>query len=178
MVAVETYAGETAMKERAQQALRCAWALAIALCVGGCHQVGHLQAGPMWSLSPETSGRDGLELNTHAAIDPESGSSGVGVDGGLRMKYSNRLRHAGVSVGLAAHPARGESGLLVRAGFNIFQFESVDDQFAFGMFSPSIAAGASFEGYTLTVGMDYIVRFSAVPNEGFVSIKLGLLTMR
>lgn len=139
------------------------------------------QAGVFTSLA-DRPGRTGTMLSGYLSggDDPEWG---LGL--GTRLKFARNLQHVGLSVDAQLH-GYNETGFVpgIRAGINFFQFENVDQSFAYGMFTPYAEGGFYIELdegsklYLTIVGMaEYTVRFTSQADDFHWGAMLGLATL-
>jgi hypothetical protein len=156
----------------------------MALLASGCNMFGQAQAG---YLAP-TSTREGhTGVAVDLRIDSHTGGEtlGFGGGGGFRTKFAPDLFQISVAEELfaVAFPHARVSPY-ARAGMNFLQFEGVDGEFGFGMFSPYGEAGVMVEvrrssprsrlWITFGAAAEYDLRFTDQANQGYVLFVIGV----
>jgi hypothetical protein len=162
-------------------------ALALALAaplLTGCWAFTRLDGGPVVPISSCT-GCSGSALDAHAALGEDFGA---GADVAIRTKFTPDVQQLAVAFGLTAVGEPEPIYPYFTTGIHVLQFESAYDRFAFGMFSPYAELGAQIgvidnrvleagdEWLSVLVGtaIEYDLRFTPQPNEGYWSLKLGV----
>jgi hypothetical protein len=146
-----------------------------ALLTPGCFSVlGDAQVGGVTSTRFE-EGRYGVAAQVGAGLSIDEDRSAEHAGGGMsvRTKFTPDVTQVAVS----PHVYYLHSSWVTpyaRAGVNLLQFEEVDNEAVFGMFSPYAEAGMVFTPLVVSAFAEYDVRFSGVPNEPFVGLMLGV----
>ena len=141
----------------------------------GCFSVlGDAQAGGVTSTRFE-EGRYGVaaQVGGGMSIDEEQSAEHVGGGMSIRGKVTSNVQQLAFS----PHIYYLHSSVVTpyaRAGVNLLQFESVDDEAVFGMFSPYGEAGVVVTPFIVSGFVEYDVRFSGVANEPFIGLMLGV----
>jgi hypothetical protein len=178
---------------RSTSARRAALLLTAVSLAAGCS--GLTSVGLGYTSSPSGQpGRQGGALNAYYGAGP---SPNAGLSLGLRTKFTENVQHVAISVdGYLTVPTDSFVIPMVRLGANFLQFEGVDGDFAFGMFSPFIEGGVAFlldwvsaatkaaglgepktfggPFLSLTGAAEYVVRFSDARNEFWWSALINL----
>lgn len=149
--------------------------------LGGCSLIGIVEAGPSYAVGKEKQSTG--SLNAYLGVGPGDDHGGAG--GGVELRGK-----VGPSVGQVAlgpflygmgGPQMNPGFVAVpfaRAGFNLLQFESVEGNFAFGMFGPHAELGVFLRvfpeaGLSIAVDGEYDVRFTDTANTGYLSLMIG-----
>jgi len=145
----------------------------------GCHPIFHFDGGFTDAFS-ERQGRVGGAANAHVGMHTGEGANGVIAGGGIaiRSRLAGDLFQFSLAEEFFVMPFSKIEIItpFFRGGFNVYQFESLDDSFAYGMFSPYAEAGllvrltqdgtdTTFLSFTGLVEHD--VRFTHQPNESY-----------
>ncbi len=113
----------------------------------------------------------------------------VGLDIGFRAKVTGSTGDGALFVGAMMLHAPEPVGVYALAGTNLIQLGGADGDFSFGMFSPSAEIGIllgpdpqiengrfsdpTASRFLLGAGVQYDLRFTDQPHEGFFLVKLG-----
>lgn len=144
--------------------------------------------GDLGAMSSTTlnSGRQGGVGSLDASLGDRDFP--VSFDVGLRAKGSKSVGDGALFLGGLLLQTPEPVGLYVLGGTNFLQLGSADGKISFGMFSPSAELGmligthpVSRNGvpdklpgrFLLGAGVQYDLRFTQQPNEGFFMVKLG-----
>jgi hypothetical protein len=152
----------------------------------GCSALFNIEAGYAHAIAKNPEQATGA-LNANAGIGTAS-NDGVGVGGGamLRAKVGPNVQQfaLGPMMYVGSSLAGGREGpvqLAVMGGFHLLQMDNVHttttgDNFSFGMLSP-VAEVMFFlrpAWMTFSVAGEYDLRFSSIPNTGYLSFLIGV----
>ncbi|MDC3962768.1 hypothetical protein [Polyangium jinanense] len=132
-------------------------------------------------------GRQGGSVGLEAAIGGEHDR--VALDVALRAKVTEGAGDASLFIGGLRLLRPDPGGLYLLGGVNVLQLGSADGDVSFGMFSPVAEVGLAIdfrnrktsnrlrlespEMLTLGTRIEYDLRFTSQPNEGFWTVNLG-----
>ncbi len=91
----------------------------------------------------------------------------------LRTKFSSSLQQFALSPHAYYLHSSAVSPYL-RAGASLLQFEHIDGGFGYGMFSPCAELGMYIYPVVVSTFVEYDIRFTNQPNEGYFGAMLGL----
>ncbi len=99
----------------------------------------YVSAGGGYIASPSTNPkRAGLQANFNVGA---VGDGSFGAGPAVRMKFTPNVQEGAIAFEAIAVGYEWVVSPLVRAGLHVLQFATIDDSFAFGMFSPYLEAG-------------------------------------
>ncbi len=164
--------------------LRAFASIAVVLASTGCSALGGFEAGPTYAIAKAPESAAAINGFVGAGVGDET--VGLGAGGELRGKVGPKMGQLALGPMLYGFFGSGVVLGYVRTGFNLLQFESVYERFAFGMFSPRIAGGAIFRfgsgqeslGISVTLETEYVVRFTDTPNTGYAGLMIGLVGVK
>lgn len=90
----------------------------------------------------------------------------------LRTKFTGEVRQFALAPHVYYVSDAGTTPY-ARAGANLLQFERIEGESAFGMFSPYGEAGVFVTPFVFSAFAEYDLRFTHQPNEGFFGIMVG-----
>jgi hypothetical protein len=167
------------MSSDVSRTFRASIAAAVVLAVLGCNPIVQVEGGMFDSIS-HRFGREGPLVEARAGMF----SGSLGGTMGIRSKFSSELTQIAISQDFFFMPLYPRLVTpFLRAGVNNYQFESLDDAFGYGMFSPYAEVGALIRisedqsartWLSLGVGIEHDIRFTSQPNESYWSLRAGL----
>lgn len=164
------------------------WTFSIAsialIAMSGC--LGITASADGGSLKPFTSrdGHTGGQANLRAGVFGSDQNPRLGGEMTLRAKLASNVKQFSIGGGVVFWPLRQH---LVtpygRLGLNEFQFESVEDNFGFGMFSPYGEAGLMVRvkpQVSISLGgtAEYDLRFTGADSEGYWGVLVGIVMVQ
>jgi hypothetical protein len=154
--------------------------LAVVLCAPsqGCFSLlGDIQAGYVSSTTLDTERMGGgLNLSGGGNInETDQSAEHFGPGLALRTKFASSLQQFALSPHVYYLHGSWVSPYL-RAGANLLQLEHVDDGFGYGMFSPYGELGMYITPFVMSGFVEYDVRFTEQPNEGYFGFMIGIGT--
>jgi hypothetical protein len=162
---------------------RAAGAVALALAapaLSGCWAWGRVDGG---LVTPTTlcRGCAGSTANMHVAGGEDNNR--IGMDLAIRTKFTPDTQQLAFGLGLAATGKADPVAPYFVGGIHTLQFEDAFGDFAFGMGSPYaeigvraavVREGSSGIDVLLGTAIEYDVRFTHQPSQGFWSFKVGM----
>jgi len=153
------------------------------LAASGCSAILAQEVGGSYAVGK--AGQSAVVGATYAGLGDGSDTGGVGGAAELRVKVGPEMGQ--VALGPSLYVLRGTEDQypsamwVLRGGFNLLQFESVEGRFGFGMFSPHLATGVSLRLHDSTrlfimPEAEYDVRFTGQSGTGYVSLMIGIGT--
>ena len=156
-----------------------------AFVLSGCSAMGIVEAGASYAVGKPHQSTG--SLNGYFGVGPGDDHGGAG--GGVEVRGKVGPSVGQIAIGPMLYGMGGPQmtpGFVAvpfaRAGFNLLQFESVEGNFAFGMFSPHASAGVFLRvfpeaGLSISFDGEYDVRFTSTPNTGYLSLMIGFGAM-
>lgn len=151
----------------------------------GCTALMTAQGG--WvSPTSDRPGHEGVAVDLRMDFFDHSKTLSPGGGFALRGKLADELFQVSIAEeAFVLYGPRAPMRPFVRGGINVFQFESVDGGFGFGMFSPYAEAGLIFaifpEGglgddwlFTVSAAAEYDLRFTDQENQGYFLVLFGI----